>query len=266
MGDVEPGESVRNGKKPRHRTKKTKSAVSAVGSDQRSDPSTLPDMPATSLTELSNGIAPKPEVLLNETVAPVDVIENSLRNVSLKSSKKEKLNDSQNYTPADTSYPPHLEASLLTHLESIGAAFCVKLRINQKFSQDAYLASPDQGPDFVVEGIRDRNRSLEGDEVYAIVKPKRSSRFKNAKPSPQLSAIVVGIKKPVHHRLCIGTLSPFFKNKKYSTLIPCDSRLPKLRITENLLPKGYLKHPMNYQETLFASRIVKWDDIRFACG
>lgn len=147
-------------------------------------------------------------------------------------------------------YLPYLDDNVIANLEMCHVVFTGKIRINQKNPRDAYLPAPDGGPDILVQGIWERNRSLDGDEVYAIVQP----TLANMRTS--LRAVVVGIKTRVHNRMVVGTLTAA-KGQSYGLLRPSDSRLPFVRIPFNNLPK-------ERTNVLFAARIAQWTNVKFA--
>ncbi|CAF4997009.1 unnamed protein product, partial [Rotaria magnacalcarata] len=47
------------------------------------------------------------------------------------------------------------------------------LRINAKQYTDAFISDPEDGPDFYIDNVRERNRALNLDDVAAEIKPKR---------------------------------------------------------------------------------------------
>ncbi|CAM4876135.1 unnamed protein product [Rotaria socialis] len=59
------------------------------------------------------------------------------------------------------------------------------LRINAKQYTDAFISDPEDGPDFYIDNVRERNRALNLDEVAAEIKPKREWKV-----IPEYSALV----------------------------------------------------------------------------
>lgn len=147
-------------------------------------------------------------------------------------------------------YLPYLDKQSIANLQLCNVVFTGKIRINLKFPKEAYIAAPDGGPDILVPGVWERNRALDGDEVYAIVQP----TIPNGKKS--LKAVVVGIKTSFHNRVVVGTLS-IPKGQNFGVLRSTDPRLPAVRIPVSNLPK-------ERTNLLFASRIAQWTNVKFA--
>ncbi|CAF1959385.1 unnamed protein product [Rotaria magnacalcarata] len=59
------------------------------------------------------------------------------------------------------------------------------LRINAKQYTDAFISDPEDGPDFYIDNVRERNRALNLDDVAAEIKPKREWKV-----IPEYSALV----------------------------------------------------------------------------
>lgn len=56
------------------------------------------------------------------------------------------------------------------------------------------------------------------------------------------------------------------KNAEYALLYPRDKRCPILRISEIYWPNGFKKQPNNFENTLFAAKIVSWEFPSYANG
>nr|CAD7458063.1 unnamed protein product [Timema tahoe] len=89
--------------------------------------------------------------------------------------RRSKTNNRQHQTPRtpkeDTTFDEYLV--LPEVYAGIENKTLVKgvLRINQKNYKEAYINAPDKGTDILIEGLHDRNRALEGDEVVVRIKP-----------------------------------------------------------------------------------------------
>lgn len=139
------------------------------------------------------------------------------------------------------------------------------LRINPKQFQHAYISSSDRAEqDIHINGVKNRNRALEGDIVilqYIIDESEDNSEDK------QKQAKVVFIKEKVHTRTCIGTLKLMAdKNRQKALFIPRDHRIPRLNIPFISWPDNFYEEAKNYENTLFLAKIFDWYDVRYALG
>lgn len=138
------------------------------------------------------------------------------------------------------------------------------IRINHRNYKEAYVSSPcGEEKDIVISGLKDRNRSLEGDEVivslYLDDLKKKDSFQKNGK--------VVYIQDYVHPRLCVGHLQPRKKAlNTYVVFSPKDSRIPRLKIPVSTLPEEYIVNPDKYDNIIFQAKITKWMEVSMAEG
>ncbi|XP_041987302.1 DIS3-like exonuclease 2 [Aricia agestis] len=142
------------------------------------------------------------------------------------------------------------------------------LRINPRHFTHAYVASSDRGEqDVLIEGIKSRNRALEGDVVIVqLIEIDQESTEENNE-CKQKQGIVVFIKEKVHKRTCIGSLKLMSdKNKQRALFVPRDFRVPKLNISVLYWPDNFYEKAAEYENTLFLAEIIDWFDVRFALG
>ncbi|CAG4950299.1 unnamed protein product [Colias eurytheme] len=140
------------------------------------------------------------------------------------------------------------------------------LRINPKQFQHAYVSSHDRSEqDVLIEGVKNRNRALEGDVV--IVQFIDTDSEENKDENKQKKGKVVYIKERVHLRNCIGTLKLMpDKNRQRALLVPRDFRMPRLNIPCTYWPDNFYNDSKSYENTLFLAKIIEWFDTRFAIG
>lgn len=179
-----------------------------------------------------------------------------------------KVKKKQSTLPAqkDTKYVRYLTPNELKIMSNFGVLLSGIIRINQKNFKEAYITAPDKGLDIFIEGLRDRNRALEGDEVFFMLKPKEHHRKDSV--DTQRTAVVVGIKTFSHFRGAIGTLIPISKKKNanFALFSPRDLKLPRIRISRSNWPEGFSENSEKFNNILYFAKITQWDDIRFADG
>ncbi|XP_044736789.1 DIS3-like exonuclease 2 [Chrysoperla carnea] len=144
-----------------------------------------------------------------------------------------------------------------------GTLFEGSIRINTRNFKESYVTNPiRKDPDILIEGLRDRNRALEGDVVVIQLKPKDDWRQNNQKTGK-----VVFIKEYVHTRHSIGYLKLMpDKNHTFAAFSPRDSRIPRIRIPYTDWPPSFYHEPEKYEKTLFVAKITTWTDTRYALG
>lgn len=181
------------------------------------------------------------------------------------SNKKEKTRPK---TKEDVEFPKYLSPEELESVSKFGVLLTGIIRINQKNYKEAYITAPDKGMDILIEGLKDRNRALEGDEVYFVLKPKEHHRAGGSDASDvQRTAVVVGIKTINHNRKAIGLLkSSPDKNNHFVWFSPRDSRLPRIKLKREALPPGFFQNVNRFSDKLYFAKILKWNDMRFAEG
>ncbi|XP_022829805.1 DIS3-like exonuclease 2 [Spodoptera litura] len=182
--------------------------------------------------------------------------------------------NSQNKKPnkkkdSDNKFEPYItaekmEAGLKENIYIEGV-----LRINPKQFQHAYVSSSGDRSeqDILIDGIKNRNRALEGDVV--VIEFIESDTGDNAEESnnKQKKGKVVYIKEFVHNRNCIGSLKLMpDKNRQKALFIPRDLRIPRLNIPFTSWPDNFYADSKTYENTLFSAKIVEWIDTRFAIG
>lgn len=135
------------------------------------------------------------------------------------------------------------------------------LRINQRNYREAYITNPDGTKDILIDGVRDRNRAFEGDEVVVLISPR--SCWKQHEGTVQKVGKVIHIWTRVHHRQAVGSLKKMQDGNSRQVLFsPRDSRIPRMRIPIRECPYK----PNEWENNLFQARIVEWEDVRFAIG
>ncbi|KAI5645417.1 RNB domain-containing protein [Phthorimaea operculella] len=145
------------------------------------------------------------------------------------------------------------------------------LRINPKQFQHSYVSSIDRSEqDILIDGIKNRNRALEGDVVVVQLFSDSEDEEENSddkNKQPQKKGKVVYIKEKVHTRTCIGTLKLMpDKNRQKALFVPRDHRVPRLNIPFTSWPDNFYQEAKNYENTLFLAKILEWTDTRFALG
>ncbi|KDR19486.1 DIS3-like exonuclease 2 isoform X2 [Zootermopsis nevadensis] len=139
------------------------------------------------------------------------------------------------------------------------------IRINQRNYKEAYVSSPDNDQDIMIEGMRNRNRALEGDEV--VLRLNSESEWKVQDSKTQKTGKVVYILEKVHQRGGVGILKSMTdQSKKFALFSPRDSRIPRIRIPIDNCPADFLKETKKYKHILFLARIKDWQDVRYAVG
>lgn len=141
------------------------------------------------------------------------------------------------------------------------------IRINPKQFQHAYLSSTDrEEQDVLIDGIKNRNRALEGDVVVVQI-INDTDIEENPDQTKQKKGKVVFIKDKVHNRTCIGNLKLMpDKNRQKALFVPRDHRVPRLNIPFVSWPDNFYQEEIKYENTLFLATIVEWSDTRFAVG
>lgn len=196
----------------------------------------------------------------------VSVIKNSLKNIKsspkcMQNNKiKQKNNDEKKFDPYLSVEEVELGLKNNSLIEGV-------LRINPKQFQHAYVSSTDRSEqDVLIDGIKNRNRALEGDIVVVQIIPD-SDNEDNTDDSKQKKGKVVYIKEKVHTRTCIGTLKLMpDKNRQRALFVPRDHRLPRLNIPFTCWPDNFYQDAKSYENTLFLAKIIDWFDTRFALG
>lgn len=156
------------------------------------------------------------------------------------------------------------------------------LRINPKQFTHAYVSSSDRDEqDILIDGIKNRNRALEGDVVVVElvtecindddeIENSKNDTGLNIQPkfdAKQKRGRVVYLKEKVHNRTCIGVLKLMpDKNRQKALFVPRDHRIPRLNIPFTSWPDNFYQDSKSYENTLFLAKIIDWFDLRFATG
>ncbi|KAL0270944.1 UNVERIFIED_CONTAM: hypothetical protein PYX00_008210 [Menopon gallinae] len=174
--------------------------------------------------------------------------------------KKKNLNSKE---LSDSDYPKYLNDEEMDYVSKCGLLLSGFIRINKKNFQDAYISTPDGGMDILIKGLLDRNRALEGDEVYYVVKAEKDFRI-SSDNEIQKTAAVVALKNEIHDRTAVGT----FHEESMGKILFCprDCRIPKIRIIDNTWVSNNLKDRNFYLNRLFRARILSWVSIYHADG
>ncbi|KAK7093416.1 hypothetical protein V1264_007176 [Littorina saxatilis] len=77
----------------------------------------------------------------------------------------------------------------------------------------------------------------------------------------QRTGKVVAILEKKHSRAAGGHLRPMLDvNHSFATFAPTDSRVPRMMIPTNDLPKGFKERPEDFTKVLFIARITDWNE------
>lgn len=141
------------------------------------------------------------------------------------------------------------------------------LRINPKQFQHSYVTGQDRSEqDVLIDGIKHRNRALEGDIVIVQLLSETGTEG-TGEVNTQKRGKVVYIKERVHTRTCIGNLKLLpDKNRQKALFIPRDHRIPRLNIPCTSWPDNFYQDSQKYENSLFLAKILDWSDTRFAIG
>ncbi|XP_014368974.2 DIS3-like exonuclease 2 [Papilio machaon] len=165
----------------------------------------------------------------------------------------------------DKSFEPYLSAEEVDAGLKENSLVEGVLRINPKQFQHAYVSSSDRSlQDILIDGVKNRNRSLEGDVVIVQIINQADDSNDESK---QKKGKVVYIKEKLHTRTCIGHLKLMpDKNRQKALFVPRDHRVPRLNIPFTCWPDNFYAEAKSYENTLFLAKIENWFDTRFALG
>lgn len=166
-------------------------------------------------------------------------------------------------TDCDNCYPRYFDKDEMDYVSKCGLLLSGFIRINKTNFHEAYIPDPDGGMDILVKGLIDRNRALEGDEVYFVVRHERDFRI-NSDNEIQKTAAVIAIKKEIHDRTAVGIFEKSHTGK--ILFCPRDSRIPKIRITDFNSISVDLSDPEFYSDKLFLAKIQSWTCLQYADG
>ncbi|XP_072947788.1 DIS3-like exonuclease 2 [Epargyreus clarus] len=144
------------------------------------------------------------------------------------------------------------------------------IRINPKQYQHAYISNTDRSEqDVFIDGIKNRNRALEGDVVVVqlIIDTETQQQNEGNNELKSKKGKVVFIKEKVHRRTCIGTLRLMpDSNRQVAVFVPRDNRIPRLNIPFTSWPNNFYNEANKYENVLFLALIEDWIATRFANG
>ncbi|XP_031833073.1 DIS3-like exonuclease 2 isoform X2 [Nomia melanderi] len=135
------------------------------------------------------------------------------------------------------------------------------LRINPKYSSNAYLNSPGEKPDILIAGPRDRNRAFDGDYVVVRIHPQQYWQLLQ-NGQTQRTGVIVSILEEMHPRIVVG----YVKHKGvFLFFYPRDKRVPILKIDKKKypLPKECATAG---EDTLFLAEVTDWVKPKLANG
>ncbi|XP_017884605.1 DIS3-like exonuclease 2 [Ceratina calcarata] len=135
------------------------------------------------------------------------------------------------------------------------------LRVNPWNHKFAYISLGDDEFDLLIVGLRDRNRSFDGDHVVARVNP--TDKWKTCQGQVQKTGVVVCIKEKVHPRKTVGHIKQ--RGGTSTFLYPRDHRVPLVRITKQSLEQFAIR-PSNCENMLYLVVITDWTNPQFAVG
>lgn len=187
-------------------------------------------------------------------------------NIDANATPKQKKRHRKRGKESDVKFDPYIsaenvEAGLRDNVLIEGV-----IRINPKQFQHAYVSSSNRSEqDILIDGLKNRNRALEGDIV--VVQFTDSDSEDSGEETKQKKGKVVYIKEIVHNRTCIGTLKLMAdKNRQKALFVPRDLRMPRLNVPFTSWPDNFYVDAKNYENTLFLAKISDWTDTRFAIG
>lgn len=171
----------------------------------------------------------------------------------------------QNRRKENNTFDKYLSAREVTAGLAANILIEGSIRINQKKFMKAYVKSPDNCQDILIEGMRNRNRALEGDEVAVKLNPESEWRVQGSEK--QKTGKVVYIFEKVHTRVCVGFLKRMSGQKKnFALFSPRDSRIPRMRIPIAKCPANFVVDPEKYKYVLYLARIEEWESVQFVLG
>lgn len=181
--------------------------------------------------------------------------------------RKQKSNDEN---PDDKKFEPYITLEDVDKGLKDNILIEGVLRINPKQFQHAYVSSSDRSEqDILIDGLKNRNRALEGDVIIVKLIDDTDNDDSNemSEANKQKKGKVVFIKEKVHTRTCIGNLKLMAdKNRMKALFVPRDHRIPRLNIPFTCWPDNFYQDSKRYENTLFLAKIEDWFDTRFAIG
>ncbi|XP_059476875.1 DIS3-like exonuclease 2 isoform X2 [Neocloeon triangulifer] len=159
-------------------------------------------------------------------------------------------------------FPDYWQEEVVKSALKEGTLIKGTLRINKKNFKEGYIKNPEGGLDIFLDGVKARNRSLEGDEVAVKILPEEN--WKNlGERGVQKSGEVIFILLKMHHRKTVGCLKPLqHKNSPFALLVPRDYRMPRIRIPVSQCPPNFDKNP----DMVYQAEISLWQNTTYAFG
>ncbi|CAB3364016.1 Hypothetical predicted protein [Cloeon dipterum] len=240
---------VRNRKKKK--SEKAKEANTAVATESDKSLSTTKSTPDRKSKEIERkGKSPKlaksPSKTSNK--ATISKTKSPRKSLGSENMEKEKFSD---YMPDEL-----VKAGL-----EDGSIVKGALRINKKNFREGYIKDPIGGLDIMLDGVKARNRALDGDEIAVKILPQET--WKSCDRGVQKCGEVVAILQKMHHRKAAGCLTPMkMQNSVFALFVPKDYRMPRIRIPISQCPKNYKDTP----EMTYLAEIFLWQDTTFAYG
>ncbi|CAH0385002.1 unnamed protein product [Bemisia tabaci] len=177
-----------------------------------------------------------------------------------KKSKKnnEKKTNKEHREPEEDNFENYLSEIEVTNGLQGGTLVSGQLRINARDYTTAYVSSAiESEPDYLIEGVRNRNRALEGDTVILSILPQ--SMWKSISSGLQKTAKVVYIKELIHSRRGIGTVRVMAdKNPEFALFSPNDSRLPRWQVPMYCCPPDFYSNSTKYKHVYFEGILTNW--------
>ncbi|KAL5233445.1 hypothetical protein ACI65C_000855 [Semiaphis heraclei] len=164
-------------------------------------------------------------------------------------------------------YPNYMQFDDVKKGLESGELFEGHIRISQKCPTEAYVPSPDKSKDILINGVRSRNRALDGDKV--VVKILGKSEWRNPDTEDcQRTGCVVYITNSKENRIVVGSLMvDRGVIHRYSTLVPRDCRIPKLLVdTSTWLYPIDLRDGTKESIDLFYAVLPRWDNYKIPKG
>eukprot|EP00124_Ichthyophonus_hoferi_P001831 Ihof_evm1s108 gene=Ihof_evmTU1s108 len=163
-----------------------------------------------------------------------------------------------------------------------------KLRINAANFREAFVVVDVLDMDVFIDGVKDRNRALNGDLVVVKILPKNTWNILKKKYAEdqnksedeltnniddypeeyvQMRGKIISITTMIHNRVAIGLVvggvSNVNKTLKYVEFKPLDAKLPRMMVPMNELPadifeRGTSTVSQAYKTRMFSATITQW--------
>ena len=162
-------------------------------------------------------------------------------------------------------YKPYLNAEEVTAGLTHGSLFIGKLRIPRASRNVGFISDQrvESNSDILVEGLIDRNRAMDGDDVVYRLNPR--NRWKRTEQG--VSDDTVAYQKTGHvvaiyekNNVRRGAYFPlcFLKSSHVAVFSAVDLRNPRVMVSLDQLPKDIHSNYQHYSRQLFGFSIVDW--------